>query len=154
MRIRRSVIIVLLIALVGLTGCDRPDDHLPLPAATIDAIPAAAPAELLKCSIQFRAGINQGPDADVSWTGTLKTEIDPTGVFTGMLALDSGPVLTATGQFKGRAANLILDLGGNQFLFAVGALQNDSADCAGTVGGALAGPRGDSGSWGDKFIKR
>lgn len=154
MRIRRSVIIALLIALVGLTGCDRPDDHLPLPATTIEAIPAAAQAELLKCSIQFRAGISQGPDAGVAWTGTLKTEINPTGVFMGMLALDSGPVLTVTGQFKGRAANLIVHLGGDQFLFAVGTLQNDSADCAGAVGGALAGPRGDSGSWGDRFIKR
>ena len=160
MRRLRSTLMVLLVALVGLVSCERPESPEVIATsragmATSESRSATEEAKLPKCHLQFQAKVHQGPEAGLSLAGDLKTEVDRTGVFSSTLIQENGPTLTVTGQLNGRAVNLLVALGNAQYLFGVGTLQNASADCVGVVGGTLTGPQaGDSGDWGGKFFKR
>ena len=160
MRRPRSILMVLLVALVGLVSCERPESPEVIATsragmATSESRSATEEAKRPKCYIQFQAKVYQGPDAGLSLAGDLKTEVDHTGVFSSTLIQESGPAVTVTGQINGRAANFMMALDNEQYLFAVGTLQNASAGCSGVAGGTLTGPQaGDRGDWGGKFLKR
>ena len=156
----RRILAVLIVILFGLTGCNRSESPEVMATyqaefAIAKARAATEQAKLPKCYIQFQAAIQAGPDAGLSVAGDLKFEVARTGVLSGTLLRESGPALAVSGQVTGRAANLILDLGDGQFLFAVGTLQNDLEACTGVIGGTLTSSRpGNRGDWGTRFFKR
>jgi hypothetical protein len=101
-----------------------------------------------RCRGTLEATVYQGPSAGLTAAGELSLEIDPTGGLVGLLTVQDGPLLDVVGQANGRALHLVVELGGEQYLFGVGASQNDVSSCQDLAGGPLTGPSpGDSGGW-------
>jgi len=116
---------------------------------TIFATGAASAKRSSTCPVKFEATVHRGPDAGLSFAGTLTLRTSSSGSVNGTLTRKSGAAVPAVGQVQGRALSFVLDLPGGQHVYGVGVAQNPIDTCKGVIGGALTGPRpGDSGDWG------
>jgi hypothetical protein len=75
--------------------------------------------------------------------------VDGSGRLTGVFKTTRGTTINVSGQATGQAINFVFDLANNQFIFAIGTLQQDIRACTPTGGGLFTGPKeGDEGDWG------
>lgn len=100
------------------------------------------------CRTTFRATVRQGPSAGLVLTGDLSFGTLEGGRVNGTLDLAEGQRLKWSGQATGKALNWIMELGEENYLFGVGAIQEEIYTCRGVGGGPFTGPQaGDSGDW-------
>ncbi|HEY7034824.1 MAG TPA: hypothetical protein VH482_26020 [Thermomicrobiales bacterium] len=117
-----------------------------------DGTPAAGALPEGLCLYPFSVAVRQGPDAGLTYDGTLALVVGPDGaVDQGSFQTTDGQQMTVVGQVTGRAVNLQFATGDGHYLFGAGTAEKAIAagECAaGQIGGPLVGPgEGDTGDW-------
>jgi hypothetical protein len=102
------------------------------------------------CRGQFEATVHRGPTKGLAVEGELTLRVEPSGSASGTVKQRDGSLVMADGQVDGRAISLAMDAGEGRTLYGTGVSSDgDVSDCAGEMGGTLAGPQpGDAGDWG------
>lgn len=163
---RKVIIMLIMLALFGLTGCQpvmpinsvgvsEPAQSAITTSAVItgtttDSSAGSGQAGPVHCLIDFEATVRQGPSSGVTLLGVLDFKVDEAGVLYGKLMQKDGSELLVAGQVEGRAVHLVFDLGDEQNVFGVGTakvrITNDT--CGLALGGPFVGPApGDAGDW-------
>ena len=134
---RRALAILVVPAALAIGGCGDDDDGM-------------ADASAQTCRGQFEATVHRGPTKGLSVEGELTLKIEPSGSASGTVKQRDGSTVKADGQVDGRAISLAMDADQGRTLYGTGVSRGrDVSDCAGEMGGTLAGPEpGDAGDWG------
>ena len=132
---RKALAILMVPAALALGACGDDED--------------SADASAQTCRGEFEATVHRGPNKGLAVEGELTLRVEPSGSASGTVKQRDGSVVKADGQVDGRAISLAMDAGEGRTLYGTGASREVVSDCAGEMGGTLAGPEpGDSGDWG------
>ena len=133
----KLVRVILLMLIFGLSACG-----------------GSASGASVSCSGSFRASTDPGIGEGLKLLGSLTFQVDTSGGLSGSFVGEGQPAIQVVGQVSGRSVNLAADLGGGQYLFGSGTIQNAANGCPTIAGGPLsvettsgANPAERVGSW-------
>jgi hypothetical protein len=145
----RSKVVVLLVAVLA--------SFIALEQQAVSFAQGPMP-ETVKCTMPFRAAVQQGASKGTMLDGNLTFQVDKSGDLQGELAMKNNTKVPVFGQVVGRAVSLIFELQAQSqgkagsYIYGTGTTRDkileSAKTCGGTLGGTFAGPQDDDlGTW-------
>ncbi len=107
------------------------------------------------CRMMIDPTVQTGPKAGARLQGELKLTVDSNGIAEGTFTpKGENAGLKVTGAFIGRSINFSVDLGGGQYLYAMGNTITDVKDNCGTNWGGIFEGMGGVGIWPVEYIQK
>jgi hypothetical protein len=116
--------------------------------------PVKAQASIV-CRMMIDPTVQTGPKAGTRLEGEIKLTIDPMGIAEGTFtSKDQQQTYKVTGAFLARSINFTVELGKDQYLYAMGNTVTDVKDNCGTNWGGIFEGLGGMGIWPETYIQK